>query len=136
MTEAFAWYLLHWLRTKPNEREEPDKVRIATANFKKKNDVFKQFVDEYLEKDRDSHVSLNMLYNEFKDWFRDAIGHNILAPNKQEARNEFIVHLGPPVDTFQNRWVGYRIRSMVDIPPTGGAEVPPPVGATATTMTP
>ena len=42
MTEAFAWYLLNH-RKKGMKIIEPEKVKLATAAYRKKNDVFRQF---------------------------------------------------------------------------------------------
>ena len=110
MLEAFAWVLLEH-RKKITIRIEPEKVRMATALYRKQNDIYRQFVDECVSTDKKSVLSLTELYTQFKDWFKDSLPHNSI-PIKNEVKEYFIRLWGDPEPGF--KWNGYRIVTMAD----------------------
>jgi P4 family phage/plasmid primase-like protien len=94
MLEPLAWYLLHRLKTKPKMKHEPLKVIIATQNFKKKNDIFKQFMDECIIEDKGKMVRNADMYGAFKDWHHESCPHTS-CPDKNEFFDYFIRLWGP-----------------------------------------
>ena len=64
MVEAFAWYLLEW-RKSITVRVEPDKVKEATAMYRRQNDLYRQFIEECIVK-ADESLCLTELYSYFK----------------------------------------------------------------------
>ena len=56
MVKAFAWYLLEW-RKKVTVRIEPEKVREATAHYRKQNDIYRQFIEECVVEAANSNLA-------------------------------------------------------------------------------
>jgi P4 family phage/plasmid primase-like protien len=110
MVQAFAWLLLkHRLTLK--DRVEPEKVRIATAIYRKENDIYRQFVDECIIVDKKSYLTLIELYSQFKDWFKDSLPNQTL-PIKNEIEEYFTKLWEEPEKN--KKWKGYRIRTLQD----------------------
>ena len=126
LAEPFAWLLLHTLKYKRKVLSEPEKVKMATSNYRKKNDIYKQFMDEFVVAQANARVSLMELYSVFKDWFRDSMPNQNGLPTKSELKEYFVKIWGTPVDKMF--WDGYSIRNIYDTP----GSTPP---TTTTTMT-
>ena len=107
MVGAFAWYLLQW-RQKITVRIEPDKVKEATAIYRRQNDIYRQFIEECVAEDPGSVLSLTELYAQFKEWFREGWA-NMTLPIKNEVKEYFEKLWGEPRGA---RWPGYRIRTL------------------------
>jgi P4 family phage/plasmid primase-like protien len=110
MTEAFAWVLLSH-RKKLKKRTEPDKVLAATANYKRKNDIYRQFVEEIIIEDEGSVITLVELYSQFKEWFKDSMP-NHSVPVKNEVKEYFAKSWGEMARG--GKWSGYRVRTLQD----------------------
>ena len=112
MLEAFAWYLLE--HRKSNDKKyhvEPEKVKMATSKYKKQNDIYQQFIDETIVKDKEKSISIVELYSQFKEWFKESIP-NQSVPIKNDIKEHFMKTWG---DEFGGRkWKGYRFRSIID----------------------
>lgn len=110
LVQPFAWVLLqHRLNIK--DRVEPEKVRIATAIYRKENDMYRQFVDECICEDPHKKVSLTELYTQFKEWFKDSHPNHTL-PIKNEVEEYFTKIWDEPEKG--KKWKGYRIRTLQD----------------------
>ena len=121
MLEAFAWVLIqHQKNLKDGDRVEPPKVTSATLGYKQQNDIYQQFNSENLVKAPGRKVSLNEIYSQFKEWFRDSLPHRNL-PIKNEVGEHYARIWGEPGPG--KRWVGWRLRTDVDNQDdsTGGA---------------
>jgi len=110
MLEAFAWVLLEH-RKKISIRIEPEKVRMATAEYRKQNDIYRQFVDECIVEEKKKAISLVDIYTNFKEWFKDSLPHNTV-PIKNEVKEYFSKLWGDPDPGI--KWTGYRLRTMQD----------------------
>lgn len=112
MIEAFAWYLLE--HRKSNDHKfgytEPEKVKLATSDYQKQNDFFKQFEDDVIVPDETKALSLTELYNYFKEWFRESIP-NQTVPNKNDVKDHFMKAWG---DQVKRKWRGKRVRTIED----------------------
>lgn len=111
MAEAFAWILLEHLKTRPSQRVEPEKVKMATHNYQKKNDIFRQFIDEnVVADDEKSCVRLQQLYSRFKEWYREGFPQDRI-PGKTEVRENMIKIWGEPKTGGSRglRWDGYSL---------------------------
>lgn len=108
MAEAFAWMLIEHLKTHPKIGEEPDKVRMATANYRKKNDIYRQFVEDHVVREPGASISVQQAYSIFKEWFREGIP-NAPVPIRDDFREYMTKILGDPVMAF---WQDVRIRSI------------------------
>lgn len=112
MLEAFAWVLLeHRKKTMHKTQIEPEKVRVATAIYRRQNDIYRQFVEECITESKESILNLNVLYTTFKEWFRDSLPHHTV-PIKNEIGDYFTKLWGDP--ERGKKWKGYRIRTLQD----------------------
>ena len=108
MAEAFAWMLLEHMKTHPKIGEAPAKVMMATANYRKKNDIYRQFVEDHVTRDPTSSISVQQCYNIFKEWFREGVP-NAPLPCRDDFREYMTKILGDPVQSF---WREVKIRSI------------------------
>lgn len=120
MLEAFAYMLLeHKKHLKPN-KVEPAKVKMATEGYRKKNDVYRQFVEELLIEDPNASISLVELYALFKNWFKESMpNHGI--PIKNDVYNYFLKAWGDVKSGV--KWSGWRERNIQDDIKDGNAIV-------------
>jgi P4 family phage/plasmid primase-like protien len=113
MIEAFAWLLLHYLKHRPACLNEPHKVLFATSQYKNKNDVYKQFIEDFIVPAPQGKVFLAELYSIFKDWYRDSFPHHGSMPNKIDIKDYFTRLWG---DMEKNiLWRGYEIRDACEL---------------------
>lgn len=108
MTEALAWYLLERLKTKPKQTIEPKKVTLATEHYRKKNDVYRLFAEEFVEDLPEKRVNLLEIYSAFKDWFRESFPNSSI-PSKMDLKEYFSKKWGDPAGVNQV-WMGHCIR--------------------------
>lgn len=109
IVQAFAWVLLEHRKT-VTVRIEPEKVRSATAMYKKQNDVYRQFIEECIVADDNGVLIFSELYSQFKEWFKEGRpGYQL--PIKDEV-GEYFTRLWEEPEG--GRWVGYRLRTMQD----------------------
>lgn len=113
MIEPFAWLLLHYLKHRPACLNDPHKVLFATSQYKNKNDVYKQFIEDFVVPAPQGKVFLTELYSIFKDWYRDSFPHHGSMPNKVDIKDYFTRLWG---DMEKNiLWRGYEIRDACEL---------------------
>jgi P4 family phage/plasmid primase-like protien len=113
MTEPFAWVLLdHRLkRIKQDIHDilhEPEKVMLATYQYRSRNDVYLQYVDENIVEDNVSSLNITALYNHFKEWFKDSFSYGTL-PSKVDVRISLSKLWGDPISGV---WKGKAFKLM------------------------
>ena len=119
LLEAFAWVLLQH-RQKIRTRNEPEKVRAATALYQRLNDRFRQFAEERIMKSAESYLDLIELNKVFKDWYKDSFpGYGNAIPDKNELKEYFIKYWGDMDKGV--RWKGYKIKDYKDMMESGEA---------------
>lgn len=110
MVEPLAWYLLEW-RKKVTTIIEPPKVLAATEAYRRRNDVYRQFIEECTKRDDKSSIHLDVLYSRFKDWHKEGIpGASVPVKNDMFEYMEKI--WGSP--SSGKTWKGYRIKTLQD----------------------
>ena len=108
MVKAFAWVLLAH-RKNMGVRSEPEKVKIATASYQKRNDVYRQFFEECIMEDDKRVLSITEIYTQFKEWFRDSLpGQKV--PIKNDVKEYFARLWGTPLRGW--KWKGYKIQTI------------------------
>lgn len=106
MINAFAWVLLEYRKNNPiSKLIEPEKVKLATNIYQKRNDIYRQFVDECIKEQEGARISLVDLYTFFKDWFKDSLPHHSI-PIKNEVKEYFERMWGEA--EVGMKWYGYR----------------------------
>jgi P4 family phage/plasmid primase-like protien len=109
LLEPFAWVLLeHRKKIQGKTRVEPEKVKMATETYRKKNDIYRQFVDECIVEDN-GYLSILDLFNAFKEWYKMGFG-SITCPTKNDVQEYFTKLWNEPEKGI--KWYGYRIRSI------------------------
>jgi len=118
MKAPFMWMMFDtWKSVQKNGRmKEPEKVRNATAMYRKQNDVFLQFIAERIIYDPTNIKALMSkveVYNAFKLWFEDSYPNlKSQIPSKDEMADEIIKKWGEM--TLSHKWKGYRLRTTED----------------------
>lgn len=109
MAPVFAYYLLEY-RKKEKLKVEPDKVLKATQEYRQKNDIYTQYMNERVITDDEKSVSYVDLYDDFKTWSRDSMP-NIKIPCRPDVVDDLSKLLGKTRGKF---WHGYRLRTEED----------------------
>lgn len=116
MVEAFAWYLLRH-RSIGEFKPDPLKVKEATTSYQRHNDRTKQFIRDKIELcppdelHRNRGVSLQVLYETFKGWYRENF-NNAAMPNKPVIEEYFVKAWGFP-DGRGKKWMAYRFKKTM-----------------------
>jgi len=113
MLEPLAWYLLRRLRFKPKMKKEPLKVVLATSNYQKKNDIYRQFIDETIVAAEGKFLSQFEMYSNFREWLKDSCP-NLTVPNRNEVM-EYFNRLWGPIDAHRGGWVGWQPRGQAAV---------------------
>jgi phage/plasmid-associated DNA primase len=110
-------------KKRPEGLIDPPEVMLSTDNYKTKNDVYRQFYEEKMEKVNEedakkAYVSVNGLCSEFKDWFfENHPSYKKDLPGAGVIKKEMIKRTGQIKDKDtqhygfgeKNRFWGYRI---------------------------
>ncbi len=107
MAEPFAWLLLNHRanRMKLDNHDilsEPEKVMLATHQYRSRNDVYLQYMDEHIVEDKTSMLNIATIYSHFKDWFKEGFSYGSL-PSKIDVKISLIKLWGEPVGGY---WKG------------------------------
>lgn len=111
MAEPFAYILLNH-RLNITNRDEPEKVLIATNLYRKQTDLYRQFIEENIVQDPTKTITLTCIYDVFKDWFKQSFpGQQVSSkPDVQE----YFESLWGNCESSVKKWTGYRLRSRND----------------------
>jgi P4 family phage/plasmid primase-like protien len=114
LLKPFAWILLNRRKKCLPRKEDPVKVTLATEGYKKKNDYYRQFVDERVMDDptQVSRINLAELYSAFKEWFKDSVP-NTTIPSKTELKEYYIKLWGD--FTRGTSWSGKKFMTEEDL---------------------
>ena len=119
MVEAFAYMLLEH-RKLIKKRFDPPKVKMATEGYRKKNDIYRQFIEESIFDDEKCKISLIELYTAFKEWFKESLPNHSI-PVKNDVLTYFTKSWG---ETGKGvKWEGKRMRTLQDDVESGEAMV-------------
>jgi len=109
LLKPFAWVLLNH-RKKGNTFVEPEKVKLATDSYRKKNDSYQQFIEESVANDSTKKLSLSDLYAKFKEWYRESFPGQ-LVPIKTEVKDYYSKCWGEPE---RGVWKGKKLLTVED----------------------
>jgi len=110
MVEPLAFYLLKRLKERPESKKIPLKVALATENYKRKNDIFKQYLDEWIQFEDGKFCNATELYVSFREWQRESCP-NQSCPDRNEFL-EYVIRLWGP--HTKDGWFGRYIRGPTD----------------------
>ncbi len=108
--EPFAFILLNH-RLNITNRDEPEKVLVATNLYRKQTDLYRQFIEENIVNDPEKYLALNILYDVFKDWFKQSFpGQQV---NSRPDVQEYFESLWGNCESGK-KWRGFRLRNRKD----------------------
>lgn len=110
IVEAFAWILLQRLR-KPKIMYKPEKVMQAIIAYRRRNDMYRQYIEENIIVDPAGTLTLVELWDNLKEWIKDSLPTQRL-PEKSEVKSYFMATWGD--DLRGIKWNGFRIRTIQD----------------------
>lgn len=115
MKQPFMWILFQKFKeiSQRGLSEKPGKVIAATDDYRKRNDVFLKFKTDRIRDEPDQAITPNSVYIDFGRWFSETFPSlSRECPDKDDLVEYLLQKLGP-VDE-NNRWNGYRLRTMRD----------------------
>ena len=124
LAAALLWYLVYVYRRRLKSNEtihEPEAVRIATKNYKTRNNMWYAFITEKLDEtvrmdekkaqQSDIHITMEKLWDTFNTWFKNSypnVKNNIY--NKMDVKDHFIKRWGDPEEGHY--WRGISIKKQ------------------------
>ena len=109
LLEPLAWVLLEH-RKKPKSDRTPDKVIVATETYRRRNDIYRQFLMECIIESKSGSVDGSELYAVFKDWFREGYTGQSM-PSKNDVLDQFVALWG---ESTNGRWKGFKVKTEKD----------------------
>lgn len=110
MITVFNYYLLTHRKNNINKkRETPRAVLEATDRYKRRCDIYDQYVEERIVKDQNSKISITSLYADFKVWFKENVPNQGLS-----IKNEVKEHFEKKWGDYEKgcKWKGYRLKRI------------------------
>lgn len=107
---VFNYYLLAHRKANLNKKREiPRAVLEATDRYKRRCDIYDQYVDERIIKDANAKLSITSLYADFKIWFKENVPNQGLS-----IKNEVKEHFEKKWGQYEKgvKWRGYRLKRV------------------------
>jgi len=120
--QAFMWLLINvyypiYVENDGLEKLEPERVKLSTNKYKADSNVFMEFCTEALEKDKESIISLNDIYEMFKTWYTNS--YNDKKPLPRKKLKEYFNNNGFDIvsNTYGGNLKGFKAKdpSQVDV---------------------
>jgi P4 family phage/plasmid primase-like protien len=112
LTQPLAWFLIDRWRVRLRDRKTriiaPRKVRSATQQYEKENNMFKQFISDTLTYGADLKTTATAMYSAFQEWYREESPHHAM-PNRRELVARLSTLIGDAVEGA--RWDGVGLRA-------------------------
>lgn len=89
----------------------PKEVTAATDQYRADNDIYKLFIQEFVEitKDPKDKINTTVMFNKFTEWFKEEFsGYGKEKFAKNAVQKSFEPYFGKPVRTRTKDWVGVR----------------------------
>ena len=86
--QGFIWLLLNiyypmYVDNEGLEKLEPERVKLSTNKYKADSNVIMEFFNEALEKDNESSILVNDIYEMFKGWYTNSYNDKKPLPRKK-----------------------------------------------------
>ena len=86
--QGFMWLLINvyykmYVDNEGLEKLEPERVRLATNKYKADSNVFMEFFNEGLERDAESIILVNDVYEMFRSWYTNSYSDKKPLPRKK-----------------------------------------------------
>jgi phage/plasmid-associated DNA primase len=119
MKYPFMWMLTQEYKRLQNlkvREADPEEVMKATLVYRENNDIFFQFVREkyvYDPTDKDAVLSVAVIYEVFKDWFRSSFP-NLKVPTKNDLKEDLLLRW-KDCATPDGKFIHYREKSALEV---------------------
>lgn len=98
----FMSILIHWYKKQLDEGiDEPSEVLHATEKYREDNNKFTPFINECVEEDENSFVSIDTIYNTFSNWWQEKYNNNnnkFNIPSEKELIKSLKFKYGPLIE--------------------------------------
>lgn len=111
LVEPLAFFLLNRRKHSTKLHPEPEKVLMATNEYRKRNDSYRQYIEERIDECATAKITLTELYTDYKQWHRESLP-GFAFPVKNDVKAYFCKIWGT-TDT-KATWLGYKIRTLND----------------------
>jgi P4 family phage/plasmid primase-like protien len=110
--ETFMSILLEYYKKYKDEGiSEPEEVTKCTKEYQKSNDVISEFIDDQIETDDTSFLTIIEIYDEFKVWIRYS-NPSTKVPRRKEVQTYLEKHLGKTSKVGSRvGWKGIKLKS-------------------------
>lgn len=114
--ETFTGILIEYYRKYREEGSiEPDEVMECTKKYQRESDAIGEFMDDRFDRDDTAYVSIDELYNDFREWIRES-NPGMKTPRRKEVQAYIEKVWGKPVRAGSRMgWKGYRLRSHAPV---------------------
>jgi P4 family phage/plasmid primase-like protien len=112
--QTFMGMLVHYYRRyKKNGLVHPALVMEHTNEYRKKCDIFQDFMNDYLEKtnDENSYICLGKLHTNMRTWYKS--NYDGKCPNKKDLRTYIRTRTDGYVEQ-KDSLIGYKIKTLDD----------------------
>lgn len=115
LVEPLAYYFLQdWPNYLKYGLEEPEEVRMSTAQYEKENDTFLQFIDDKLcnvegEKADKAIITMTEMKNCFNDWFKEQYPSYKNTYGLTKIRDEISLKFRPLGE--KGKWYGVKFKT-------------------------
>ncbi len=110
LVEPLAWILTQRF-AKPKVMFKPEKVLQAIIAYQRRNDIYRQFIEECIIQDDTAKITLIEVYTAIKEWIKESLPQQKM-PEKGEVKDYFITRWGD--ESKGIKWTGYRTRTLQD----------------------
>ena len=120
---GLLWFLVYTYRNRLQNGgiiNEPEAVRIATKNYKTRNNVWHAFISEKIDESKRGcelkestgyKISIKDLWYTFKEWFKASYPNvKTMSYNKMDIKDYFSKRWGDPIDNHS--WNGIKIKEL------------------------
>ena len=101
--EAFMYILINYYHDYiDNGNPEPYEVIKAAEDYKKQSDIFLQFITDNITESPTEKLSIDEIYNLFREWYKLS-GHGGKLPLRKDLENNITQQYGKPI---KGKWKG------------------------------
>jgi hypothetical protein len=109
--------LEHWKYFQDGGLVDVNEIITTTEKYKNDNDIYQEFIDEYIVVDNKSGIKWTNLQSEFVKWYNNS--YKKISPNTKEIKQAFIDKLFKCKDTsiringeIIRGWCGYKFNDV------------------------